>query len=85
MPPKHTRDGYRSSESCQVRHDETHSEGEDSDGGEHLYIFRFRLVRVSSSKVIYLHATRPKVQELQHVTNTQVRAECSYAQCVYSF
>ena len=33
-----------------------------------------------------LHATRPKVQALQLVANTQVRAECPcYAQCVYSF
>jgi hypothetical protein len=56
---------------------ETHSEGEDSVGGEHVQIFRFRLVRVSSSQVIYLHVTRPKVQELQHVTNTQVRSECT--------
>ena len=32
-----------------LEHDETHSEGEDSDGREHVQIFRFRLVRVSSN------------------------------------
>jgi hypothetical protein len=53
---------------------ETHSEGQDSDGGEHVQIFQFRLVRVSSSQVICLLATRPKIQELQHVASTQVRS-----------
>ena len=53
---------------------ETHSEGQDSDGGKHVQIFQFRLVRVSSSQVICLLATRPKIQELQHVASTQVRS-----------
>jgi hypothetical protein len=56
---------------------EIHSEDEDSDGGDHVQIFQFRLVRVSSNQVICLLATLPKVQELQHVTNTQVRSECT--------
>ncbi len=32
---------------------------------------------------LYLHATRPKVQELQHVANAQVRAECTVMHRVY--
>ena len=33
----------------------------------------FRLVRISSSQVVYLHAIGPKVQEVQLLANTQVR------------
>ena len=32
-----------------------------------------RLVRISSSQVVYLHAIGPKVQEVQLLANTQVR------------
>jgi hypothetical protein len=40
---------------------------------------------VSSSQVIYLHATRPKVQKLQQVANgAKVRSECTVMHRVYS-
>jgi hypothetical protein len=62
----------------------THSEGQDTVGGEYLKIFRVRLVRISLSQVIYLHATGPKVQEVQHVTNTHwVRWEFAVVHRVY--
>ena len=58
---------------CHSRQDETHSEGQDTDGGEHVQIFRFGIVRISSSQVVYLHTIGPKVQEVQLLANTQVR------------
>ena len=57
--------------------------GQDTDGGEHVQIFRFGIVRISSSQVIYLHATGPKVQEVQHVANTEVRREFKVIHRVY--
>jgi hypothetical protein len=48
-----------------------------------IYIFRFKLVRISTSKVIYAARYSTRVQELQHVTNAQVPSECTVMHRVY--